>query len=817
MDLTVAQRVLLHLSLFAQHREEFDVPRGVTQQGIAKHLGLSRSHVALELKKLGEEGFLETRLAHVKGAKSRRKVYFNTFQGERVAATLRERAHSLVAQWIDSDGASGTGPGTELIQLARREERPLSGVYLAILAGEVVDLRAAQPAAGPPIQPRLVGRAKERAALLAWLEEDPPLMLITGLPGIGKTALARALLAEETGVWVKVFPFDSAASLVASLASALRRAGRPRLLSYLRGNPLDFTEVGLLLSAEASGLLLVFDDVTASPEASQVLRLLLDHPAPGGRLLLTAREIPTFLGTKERLEGRFAEVRLAGLSREESRELLQALGREDGAEQAYELTMGHPLLLRLVATGDLPETLPDTETFLLEEVLSDLGTEPQEALFQAAVYRRPVPPGALTPAGFATFQSLRRKGLLVANGPGYEVHDLVAPAIRRQMVEGLRTFHRRAARYWQEEQDWTEAVYHLARGGRRGDAIELVRTRLEEVLETGGAADLVKVLEELTPGPDASLAMARALDYLGKWEEAAEVVAKGLETEPGAAEPGLLLVRGRIASKRGDLKDAQNAFLAAEERALKRGAERERGLALYGMGIVWRKQGHTDRALADLARAEAIFARIAARVPRGRAQMETGIVYLQEGRAAEAIQAFRATEPLLAARKEDLAYLYNNLAVALKEEGRWEEGLEALEESRRFAEGAGMVRAQAYALANAADLLARMGEFDRAETRCKEAEQVAQGLDDPVMISACRANRGLIARGRGHLEEARSLYEESLQLLGTEGTVSRANREVEMSAVLEELGENGRGEELREKAARVLGEERVEALLRQLP
>lgn len=817
VDLTVAQRVLLHLSLFAQHREEFDVPRGVTQQGIAQNLGLSRSHIALELKKLGEEGFLETRLAHVKEAKSRRKVYFNTFQGERVASTLREQAHSLVVQWIGPDGASGTGPGTELIQLARREERPLSGVYLAILAGEVVDLRAERPTAGPPAQPRLVGRTKERAALRGWLEEGPSLMLITGLPGIGKTALARALLTEQKGVWVKVFPFDSAASLVASLASALRRAGRPRLLSYLRGNPLDFTEVGLLLAAEASGLLLVFDDVTSSPEASQVLRLLLDHRVPGGRLLLTARETPTFLGTKDRLEGRFAEVRLGGLSREESGELLQALGRKDGAERAYELTMGHPLLLRLVATGDLPETLADTETFLLEEVLTDLGSEPQEALFQAAVYRRPVPPGALARAGFATLQDLRRKGLLVANGPGYEVHDLVAPAIRRQLGEGLRAFHRRAARYWIEEQEWTEAVYHLARGGRAGDAIKLVRERLEEVLETGGAADLVKVLEELPSDPFAHLARARTLDYLGKWEEAAEVVARGLETEPEAAKAGLLLVRGRIASKRGDLKVAQEAFLAAEESALKHRDERERGLALYGMGIVWRKEGQTDRALEDLARAEAIFARIAARVPRGRAQMETGIVHLQEGRAAEAIEAFRATEPLLAARKEDLAYLYNNLAVALKEEGRWGEGLEALEASRRFAEGAGMVRAQAYALANAADLLARTGELDRAEARCEEAETVARGLDDPVMTSACRANRGLIAKSRGDPEAARSLYEESLRLLGKEGAVSRAHREVEMSAVLAELGETGRSQELREHAAQVLGEERVEALLRQLP
>ncbi|MEE9173555.1 MAG: tetratricopeptide repeat protein [Thermoplasmata archaeon] len=815
--MTVAQRVMLHLSLFAKDRDEFDVPKAVTQQGIAQALGLSRSHIALELKKLLEESSLESRLAHVQGARSRRKVYFNTFQGERLAATLRERAHSEVAQWIGPDGAAGTGPGVELIRLARKEGRPLSGTYLAILGGEVVDLRTEPPEGRPPPQPHFVGRSKERAGLEAWAEEGPPLMLITGLPGIGKTTLARTLLADREGLWVKVFPFDSAASLVASLATALNRVGRPRLLSYLRGNPLDFMEVGVLLSTEASGLLLVFDDVTASPEASRVLRLLLDSPVPGGKILLTARETPTFLGTKDRLEGRLAEIRLGGLSREESGELLHALGRDERADDAYELTMGHPLLLRLVATGELPETLADTEAFLLDEVLADLDSEVHEALLQAAVFRRPVPPSALAPAGFSTFQTLRRKGLLVANRPGYEVHDLVAPAIRRQVGEGLRAFHRRAASYWEEEREWIEAVYHLARGGRGADAKDLVRSRLEEILETGKAADLTKVLDELPSDPTASLARARALDYLGNWDEAEEAVEAGLAAKPGAEEPGLLLVRGRIASKRGDLAKAKAAFLRAEEEAVRYGADRERGLALYGMGIVWRKEGQEDQALGDLARAEAIFKKIATRRSRGRARMEIGVVHLQGGRPAEAIEAFRAAEPLLATRKGDLAYLQNNLAIALKEEGRWEASLEALEDSRRIAEGAGMVRGQAYALMNAADLLARMREFDRAEARCEEAERVARGLDDPIMISACQANRGLIAKGRGDPKEALSLYEESLRVLGREARVSRANREVEMSAVLGEMGETDRAQKLRNRAADVLGEERVEALLRELP
>ncbi len=197
--------------------------------------------------------------------------------------------------------------------------------------------------------------------------------------------------------------------------------------------------------------------------------------------------------------------------------------------------------------------------------------------------------------------------------------------------------------------------------------------------------------------------------------------------------------------------------------------------------------------------------------------MERGVVHLQSGRPAEAIEAFRAAEPLLATRKGDLAFLQNNRAIALKEEGRWEASLEALEESRRIAEAAGMVRGQAYALMNAADLLARMREFDRAEARCKEAERVARGLDDPVIISACQANRGLVAKGRGDPKKALSLYKESLRLLGREARVSRANREVEMSAVLGEMGETDRAQELRNRAADVLGEDRVEALLRELP
>ncbi len=48
MKLTIGERIALHLYGFRSYREEFVVPRSVTQDGIGLELGISRAHAALE-------------------------------------------------------------------------------------------------------------------------------------------------------------------------------------------------------------------------------------------------------------------------------------------------------------------------------------------------------------------------------------------------------------------------------------------------------------------------------------------------------------------------------------------------------------------------------------------------------------------------------------------------------------------------------------------------------------------------------------------------------------------------------------------------
>ena len=99
---TVGERILVHLSGFLRHVDAYEVPPDMTQDGIGSALGLSRAHVALELKRLKGKRLVEETRAHVNGNGARRKVYraiderryaVYTPEGERVPlvrASVRE-------------------------------------------------------------------------------------------------------------------------------------------------------------------------------------------------------------------------------------------------------------------------------------------------------------------------------------------------------------------------------------------------------------------------------------------------------------------------------------------------------------------------------------------------------------------------------------------------------------------------------------------------------------------------------------------------------------------------------------------------------
>lgn len=109
--LTVAERILLHISQHQKLKDCYDVPFDVSQDGIAQALLISRAHAAVELKKLKESGEVQERLAHIKRGKNKRKVYFLTSAGEEETAKIRTLAEERgidVGPSVDMRKARGT-------------------------------------------------------------------------------------------------------------------------------------------------------------------------------------------------------------------------------------------------------------------------------------------------------------------------------------------------------------------------------------------------------------------------------------------------------------------------------------------------------------------------------------------------------------------------------------------------------------------------------------------------------------------------------------------------------------------------------------
>ncbi len=90
-DLTVRERITLHLFDFSRYAEEYEVPLDVTQTGITAAVGIRVQHATQYLKPLLSEALIEERMSHIRKKPRRRKAYFLTAGGRHQAASLRRR------------------------------------------------------------------------------------------------------------------------------------------------------------------------------------------------------------------------------------------------------------------------------------------------------------------------------------------------------------------------------------------------------------------------------------------------------------------------------------------------------------------------------------------------------------------------------------------------------------------------------------------------------------------------------------------------------------------------------------------------------
>jgi len=92
-NVTVNERILLHLMRYQRNTDDFEVPFDLTQYGIAHYIGIQQKHIPRAVKKLKEQGLLEERISHIKMSPRKQKVYFLNPKGFEFATNLK--AHIL--------------------------------------------------------------------------------------------------------------------------------------------------------------------------------------------------------------------------------------------------------------------------------------------------------------------------------------------------------------------------------------------------------------------------------------------------------------------------------------------------------------------------------------------------------------------------------------------------------------------------------------------------------------------------------------------------------------------------------------------------
>jgi len=757
-NVTIGERLLVHVAAFSRYTEAFECPPDVTQEGIAGALGISRAHAALELKRLRQGGFVSERIAHVTAGRVRRKVYFPTRAGEDRARAMREYAKKKPLVLVDR-GEQREALGAEVVRALRAIGLRESDAYGRVLVADVVDLAAARPAAPPPAveAPPFLGRDRELEAIRAWLRRPAaPVLAILGVAGVGKTALAERVAAtvDVPAIVRRAYAFETARTLAHAVAEFLATHARPRLRNHLASGSFDVRQMGAILAQDFRGVLVAVDDADRSPEVCAFLEMTAEA-APEAKLLVTARSRPPAYDDRDLAEGRAGELLLEGLDRGSAVALASRLGLPSDAasvRRMFALTRGHPLAIALLASTGL-ESSRLARRFLEDAVLLGVDERAGPALQALALLRRPIPDPEALPLSARTARALAQRGLLAEHPEGFALHDLARDALLARATPGdLRAAHARAARYWARRADPLESGHHALEAGRIDEALAVLAPAALRLAESPQAAELVDVIERIPEARRPALPLARALEFLGRWAEArpryAAVAARG-----GVESTDALLGLGRIASKEGRYDDAERHFRDALEAARD---DRARGRAERLLAVVLRKRGayadaHAllDHAFADLHDDPG---------ERARLGIDRAALLHDEGRYEEALAGLaEMTADDLPPR--EAAALENNRAVNLARLGRRVEAVEAFHRAAARWRDAGDSRGAAYAEANAADVLVDLGRTEEARAALDAASRDAGPTGDRVLSSMIEANLGkaLARTGDRTAAEARML------------------------------------------------------------
>jgi DNA-binding SARP family transcriptional activator len=548
-----------------------------------------------------------------------------------------ERAHRDLMRTLVTDGRPSAALevqhtlATRLAEeLGADPDHETQLVQLAILRGEQAP--AAEPSDVPPDRPALVGREPEVASLeAAWSAASagqPSLMLVTGVPGIGKTrllaeaataatssgglVLATACRPGERSLFLQPFldvlrPVllsSPAGSLETLLGSHLSTWGRllPELAEVLaippegplsndlaRRRSFDAVVAVIAGLAATRPVLLALDDLQYGAEATADLLAHLRVQLADAPVLLLAATRSQSLPSLPQVTARSRVVHLGPLSATAVEALAAAAGFQSRADEVQARTLGHPLSvvasLHALASGS--SGVPDDIATAVAGQLDRLEERTAEIARGASVLGTRVDPRLVSGlveqsevvVGLAGAQ-LTAAGLLAVSGSHFSfVNDLVRDAVLATLARPVAVaYHRRAADLVADQPEEMAGHAHEAGESARAAA---------GYLEAGRRARLAGALHDARALLTLALHDAREAD--GHVLEATILLERASASEACAAyeagEDDVLVARTLLAEGAEPRLELRSLRLLAGDLAIARGRPLDDVVALNQAGI----------------------------------------------------------------------------------------------------------------------------------------------------------------------------------------------------------------------------------------
>ena len=260
------------------------------------------------------------------------------------------------------------------------------------------------------------------------------------------------------------------------------------------------------------------------------------------------------------------------------------------------------------------------------------------------------------------------------------------------------------------------------------------------------------------------------LDKLGRYDSAMEWIDRGEKLlqstgEKHTREEGnLLLARGNILMRTGEMKEAEKLFERAREILKENGHQADMPGAYLAQGLVMKAMGGYDRALEYMEKSAELSEKNGDFVTVARTYNSIGSIYGETGNEEKALEYYRKALGMSEKIGDlwNISGSYNNIGTTFAMLGKPERAVLYYEKALKIAKKIGELRGAALLYNNLGGLQYDMGHFDKAMENYREALKIARSIGAKWEEILSMNNLAEAYRTTGRMREAERLHESGL-------------------------------------------------------